>query len=70
MPQHRPRQNKAFNIGTETLDERESQLEPVIDDVRRSVLMKATEIGELRAELEGAGHGPAAHTELKDWLRA
>jgi GTP cyclohydrolase FolE2 len=26
--------------------------------------------GELRAELEGAGHGPAAHTELKDWLRS
>jgi GTP cyclohydrolase IV len=27
-------------------------------------------IGELRAELEGADHGPAAHTELKDWLRS
>jgi GTP cyclohydrolase-4 len=27
-------------------------------------------IGELRAELHGAGHGPHAHTELKDWLRA
>ena len=27
-------------------------------------------IGELRAELEGAGHGPAAHTVLRDWLRA
>jgi GTP cyclohydrolase I/GTP cyclohydrolase-4 len=26
-------------------------------------------IGELRAELEGAGHGPAAHTVLRDWLR-
>jgi GTP cyclohydrolase IV len=27
--------------------------------------------GELRAELEGAGagHGPAAHTQLRDWLR-
>jgi D-sedoheptulose 7-phosphate isomerase len=32
------------------LDERESQLEPVIDDVRRSVLMKSAEIGELRAQ--------------------
>jgi GTP cyclohydrolase IV len=27
-------------------------------------------IGELRAELEGGSHGPAAHTELKDWLRS
>jgi hypothetical protein len=28
-------------------------------------------IGELRAELRGAGgHGPAAHTRLEDWLRA
>src|SRR5438552_3003942 len=27
-------------------------------------------IGELRAELAGAGHGPAAHTVLRDWLRA
>jgi len=27
-------------------------------------------IGELRAELEGAGHGPATHTVLRDWLRA
>ena len=25
--------------------------------------------GELRAELKGAGHGPAAHTDLRDWLR-
>ncbi|MDQ6607027.1 MAG: SIS domain-containing protein [Actinomycetota bacterium] len=32
------------------LDERENQLEPVIDDVRRSVLMKAEEISELRAQ--------------------
>ena len=32
------------------LDERESELEPVVDDVRRSVLMKAREIGELRAQ--------------------
>src|SRR5215470_12583689 len=27
-------------------------------------------IGELRAELDGGGHGPATHAELKDWLRA
>jgi GTP cyclohydrolase IV len=27
-------------------------------------------IGELRSELEGGAHGPAAHTELKDWLRS
>ena len=32
------------------LAEQESQLEPVVDDVRRSVLMKAEEIGELRAQ--------------------
>src|SRR5213595_110056 len=27
-------------------------------------------MGELRAELGGAGHGPAGHTVLRDWLRA
>jgi D-sedoheptulose 7-phosphate isomerase len=32
------------------LDERESELEPVLDDVRRSVLMKADEIGALREQ--------------------
>ena len=32
------------------LDERETDLEPVVDDVRRSVLMKAQEIDELRAQ--------------------
>jgi D-sedoheptulose 7-phosphate isomerase len=32
------------------LAEQESQLEPVVEDVRRSVLMKAGEIGELRAQ--------------------
>ena len=32
------------------LDERESALEPVLEDVRRSVLMKADEIGALRAQ--------------------
>ncbi|MFZ1997654.1 MAG: SIS domain-containing protein, partial [Solirubrobacteraceae bacterium] len=39
------------------LDEREDELEPVVDDVRRSVLAKAAEIGELRAQTlcENAG---------------
>ena len=27
-------------------------------------------VGELRAELQGGGHGPLKHTELRDWLRA
>ena len=27
-------------------------------------------VGELRAEIGGADHGPAAHTVLRDWLRA
>ncbi|HET7571116.1 MAG TPA: GTP cyclohydrolase MptA [Gaiellaceae bacterium] len=27
-------------------------------------------IGELRAEMHGAGHGPHAHTVLRDWLRS
>ncbi len=27
-------------------------------------------VGELRGELEGGGHGPLKHTELRDWLRA
>jgi GTP cyclohydrolase I/GTP cyclohydrolase-4 len=27
-------------------------------------------IGELRAEIDGAAHGPLAHTALRDWLRA
>jgi D-sedoheptulose 7-phosphate isomerase len=35
------------------LAERESELEPVVDDVRRSVLMKAHEVGELRAQTLG-----------------
>ena len=26
-------------------------------------------VGELRAELDGGGHGPLRHTELRDWLR-
>jgi D-sedoheptulose 7-phosphate isomerase len=32
------------------LDQSETKLEPVVDDVRRSVLMKAQEIGDLRAQ--------------------
>ena len=32
------------------LDERESDLEPVVEDVRRSVLIKAAEVGALRAQ--------------------
>jgi len=35
------------------LAEREQQLEPVVQDVRRSALMKAQEIGELRAQTLG-----------------
>jgi GTP cyclohydrolase-4 len=27
-------------------------------------------VGELRAELDGGRHGPATHTELRDWLRS
>jgi GTP cyclohydrolase I/GTP cyclohydrolase-4 len=27
-------------------------------------------VGELRGELAGADHGPAAHSELRDWLRS
>jgi GTP cyclohydrolase I/GTP cyclohydrolase-4 len=27
-------------------------------------------VGELRAELSGAAHGPLRHTELREWLRA
>ncbi len=45
------------------LDEREDQLEPVVDDVRRSVLLKSAEIGELRAQTlteNGATLGEAA----------
>jgi D-sedoheptulose 7-phosphate isomerase len=35
------------------LDEREDKLEPVVDDVRRSVLAKAADIGALRAQTLG-----------------
>ncbi len=27
-------------------------------------------LGELRAELRDGGHGPQAHTVLRDWLRS
>src|ERR1700747_2080080 len=27
-------------------------------------------VGELRSELDGGGHGPLRHTQLRDWLRA
>ncbi|MGH2858516.1 MAG: SIS domain-containing protein [Solirubrobacteraceae bacterium] len=49
------------------LDERESQLEPVVDDVRRSVLAKAAEIGALRAQTltENAGQLLDAAAELR-----
>ncbi|MGH2891624.1 MAG: SIS domain-containing protein [Solirubrobacteraceae bacterium] len=50
------------------LDERESQLEPVVEDVRRSVLAKAAEIGELRAQTltENASVLEAAATALRE----
>lgn len=35
------------------LDEREVSLEPLVDDVRRSILMKASEIGDLRVQTLG-----------------
>jgi D-sedoheptulose 7-phosphate isomerase len=35
------------------LDERESQLQPVLDDVARSVIMKSEEVGALRAQTLG-----------------
>jgi D-sedoheptulose 7-phosphate isomerase len=47
------------------LDEREDQLEPVVDDVRRSVLLKSAEIGALRAQTLGENRamlGEAAAT--------
>ena len=37
------------------LDERERELDPVLDDVRRSVLMKSEEIGALREQTLGEG---------------
>jgi D-sedoheptulose 7-phosphate isomerase len=39
------------------LDERESALDPVLDDVRRSVLMKADEIGALREQTLSENRG-------------
>jgi len=52
------------------LDERESELEPVLDDVRRSALMKSTEVGELRAQTlrEGAGELAAGGAALRERL--
>jgi D-sedoheptulose 7-phosphate isomerase len=46
------------------LDQRERDLEPVVDDVRRSILMKAAEIGELRRRTlsDGAAALEAAAT--------
>ncbi len=53
------------------LAEREDNLSQVLDDVRRSVLMKAREIGELRAQTLGdnAGVLVAAATALRERLQ-
>jgi D-sedoheptulose 7-phosphate isomerase len=40
------------------LDERERELDPVLDDVRRSVLMKSEEIGALREQTLTEGRAP------------
>jgi D-sedoheptulose 7-phosphate isomerase len=50
------------------LAEQESELEPVIEDVRRSVLMKSAEIGELRTRTLGENRGVLMHTaaQLRD----
>jgi D-sedoheptulose 7-phosphate isomerase len=50
------------------LGEQENELEPVIDDVRRSVLMKSAEIGELRTQTLGENAGVLA--EAASALRA
>ena len=42
------------------LDEREDELEPVVDDVRRSVLLKSAEIGALRAQTLGENRATLA----------
>ena len=49
------------------LDEREDQLEPVVEDVRRSVLAKATDIGHLRVQTltENADVLTAAAAQLR-----
>ena len=49
------------------LDERERELDPVLDDVRRSVLMKSEEIGALREQTLGDGFETlcAAAAELR-----
>ncbi|MHB8658400.1 MAG: SIS domain-containing protein [Solirubrobacteraceae bacterium] len=53
------------------LDERESQLEPVMDDVRRSVLIKARETAELRGQTltDNAGVLAAAAAEVRTRLQ-
>ena len=50
------------------LDERENQLEPVLEDVARSVLMKAEEIGALRAQT--LGENASVLGAVADALRA
>jgi D-sedoheptulose 7-phosphate isomerase len=54
------------------LDERESALEPVLEDVRASVLMKSTEVGELRAQTlsEGGAELAAAASALRERFAA
>ena len=54
------------------LDQRERDLEPVLDDVRRSILMKAAEIGELRRRTltEGAAVLDAAAAATRACLSA
>jgi D-sedoheptulose 7-phosphate isomerase len=50
------------------LDERESQLQPVLDDVARSVIMKSEEVGALRAQT--LGENDAVLRRAADTLRA
>jgi D-sedoheptulose 7-phosphate isomerase len=50
------------------LDERESQLQPVLDDVARSVMMKSEEVGALRAQT--LGENDAVLRRAADALRA
>jgi len=54
------------------LGEQENDLEPVVENVRRSVLMKAAEIGALRVQTVTANHEAllAAARELRDRLEA
>jgi len=52
------------------LGEQEAELEPVVEDVRRSVLMKSEEVGALRAQTLGENHDTllAAADELRGAL--